>query len=110
MQATAHTAKQIPDICIEACAQHFGISVDELKTKTSRRHDEVYKRYICFYLIKKNHPPISYDGIAKRFNMRFSTVQHGIESIENQIKTVSYRWVIGDLKKIQALIDNFNAK
>lgn len=110
MQATAAQAKQIPDICIEACAKHFGIRVDELKTKTSRRHDEVYKRYICFYLIKRNHPPISYDGIAKHFGMSFSTVQHGIDSIEDQIKTVSYRWVIGDLRKIQALIDNFNDK
>ena len=70
---------------IEEIANHFGITVEDLKGKA--RYERFSKaRHIAFKILSERNK-ISLSSIAKQFNRTHATVIFGIRSITNLIDT-----------------------
>ena len=108
MKSPALQTKPVQQIVIESTALYFGMSVDELLCGKSRTYNEVYKKHICFYLMRHNCPMLSREFIAKMFKCSGSTVQYGEDKIASEKEI--YSQTLGNIRDIQDLIDNFKQK
>lgn len=100
--------KQVPKTMqaniIDLVCEFYGINYTELDDKKPNQFSS-YRRHICWYLLRKN-TTMSYACIAKEFNTRYSTIQNGLDNIDNLL---SYdRLTKGTVKDLQNIIDNFN--
>lgn len=73
------------DVIIKSVAKHFGISIDDLKSK-SRKKEVVTARQVAMYLAKE-HTQYSLKAIGYHFGGRdHATVIHAIKSIQDALK------------------------
>lgn len=94
--------KPIYEAIIDAACQYFSISRDELM-RPSCCPDDVYRRRLCFFLIKKE-TGMSLRRIGSMFGMTGENVRVSVDTIDST-KDV-YTWVKRDLSNIQNLTNN----
>lgn len=87
------------DFIQKSVAEHFKVTVDEMKDKT-RKKEIVVARQTAMYFAK-HHTNLSLKAIGYHFGKRdHTTVLHAIESVNNMIDTdKDFKAAIGDLQK-----------
>jgi chromosomal replication initiation ATPase DnaA len=92
-------SKPMLERLITATCSYFAIQEDELKEGKST--DQVYKKHLCWYLIKEN-VVISHHRIGQRFNIAdASTVRRAIEKI--QVHKNIYAQTLHDIRQIEKI-------
>ena len=77
-----------PELIISIVAEDFGINTEDIKSK-KRSADFVLPRQVCMYLCR-HLTDITYSNIAEILNKKdHTTVIHGINRVEEDIKTNS---------------------
>ena len=75
-----------PELVMEVVANHYGVAVEDIKS-TKRNREVAVPRQIIMYLCRKlTDCPLKSIGIAVG-GKDHSTISHGIEKIEKEIKT-----------------------
>jgi chromosomal replication initiation ATPase DnaA len=100
--------KSMCDIVVEAVIIYFGTDKAVLMgQQRKKKTEEVFFKYACFYLVKKN-TEMSFQDIADTFGISNSNTRHGINSIENQMAI--YSRIVAHIQNLQQIIDNFTTQ
>lgn len=100
--------QQLQEIILDAASFHFGIELSFLKENKKQDRNSTFRRYICFYVMKKQ-TLLSNDEIAAIFGLKESAIRNGINRIEAW-KDIKDKRTMTDIKQIEIIIDNFNEK
>lgn len=73
-----------PDIIIKIVAEHYGITVDDIKSK-KRSNEIVYPRHIAMYLCREL-TDLPLKSIGERLGRDHSTVMHALDKIKDDMK------------------------
>lgn len=73
-----------PEIIIKVVAEHYGITVDDIKSK-KRSNEIVYPRHVAMYLCR-DLTDLPLKSIGERFGRDHSTVMHGLDKIKDDMK------------------------